>query len=303
MAAGWTAAFAAGYAVSSWGWGRPGRVFAEGRNDGPPEVISGPAADAACQNAKRIFALGNPGPTSDKLMRSGFVVAYDRQKRLPHYVAQVFSSNASGSADDKDRTRCNFAEDSAVPKMFRSRLNDYRNAPDYDRGHLAPAHDMSSLAAQKESFLLTNIAPQHKGLNRGFWSDLESWIRKMSKDFDQVVVYTGPLFLPRYDAADRKTYIKYEVLGSPPNTPVPNAFFKVILALRGPVLHATAFMLPNEPIPATTPLTQFEVPLDAVESATGLEFLRDVDRRAVKKLCNEYLCEITNFNRIRNQIK
>ena len=46
----------------------------------------------------------------------------------------------------------------------------------YDRGHLAPNYGIATrygAAAQKETFLMSNIAPQRHALNAGLWQDLE----------------------------------------------------------------------------------------------------------------------------------
>jgi endonuclease G len=274
-----------------------------------PRIPSSPDDDdrfdaLAMDNARRIFAFGNPGPLSDKLVRQNYVLAYDRRLRLPHFVAQVYPSKAIVSEDNApDRKRCTFAEDGDIPKLFRARNSDYKGAPDWDRGHLAPAADMPTLSSQNESFLLSNIAPQHKTLNRGFWGDFESWIRNATLGYDEAVVFTGPLFLPRKDLESGKSYVRYEVLGNPPNTPVPNAFFKVILARRGANLYSAAFMVPNEPLPRDTALKAFEVPVDAVESATGLSFLPDGSRKGVKKLCEDRLCDLTGFARFGRGIR
>jgi endonuclease G, mitochondrial len=69
---------------------------------------------------------------------------------------------------------------------------------------------------------------------------------------------------------------------------VPTHFFKVIVAenppdsSRTPRFSVAAFAIPNRPIEAQTPVTSFVVPLDFLESVTGIEFfpqLLTADRR------------------------
>ena len=81
--------------------------------------------------------------------------------------------------------------------------------------------------------------------------------------------------------------MRYPLLGSAPElTSVPTHFFKVILAVpssssssssssasSAPVAVA-AFVLPNAPIPADTPMESFVVPLGSLEAAAGLSFFR-----------------------------
>jgi len=51
-------------------------------------------------------------------------------------------------------------------------------------------------------------------------------------------------------------------------------------------------VLPNAPIPNDKPLTDFEVPIEAVERASGLEFasLLPVQRR--RRLCADTVCAL-----------
>lgn len=76
--------------------------------------------------------------------------------------------------------------------------------------------------------------------------------------------------------------MRYPLLGSAPElTAVPTHFFKVILVAQpssskfssAPVA-AAAFVLPNAPIPADTPMENFVVPLTQLEAAAGLSFFR-----------------------------
>lgn len=97
-----------------------------------------------------------------------------------------------------------------------------------NRGHLAPAGDIkSSQLAINETFLLTNISPQvGNGFNRGYWLQVESFVRRLVHDFDDIYVVTGPLYLSKKDEKDEKSYVTYQVLGDLPNTAVPTHFFK-----------------------------------------------------------------------------
>ena len=47
----------------------------------------------------------------------------------------------------------------------------------YDKGHAAPDGDLSwSQQVEYESFLMTNMYPQHGSLNRGIWKLLETFL-------------------------------------------------------------------------------------------------------------------------------
>jgi endonuclease G len=110
-----------------------------------------------------------------------------------------------------------------------------------------------------------------------------------------VYVVSGPLYLPRQEA-DGKWYVRYQVIGNPPNTAVPTHFYKVILTRKQPgsqQLALGAFVLPNAPIPDDTPLERFEVPIEVVERAAGLEFFQRLERKKVQRLCTQTKCQVT----------
>ena len=53
-----------------------------------------------------------------------------------------------------------------------------------------------------------------------------------------------------------------------------------------------AFVLPNAPIPNDKNLKDFEVPVEAIERASGLEFAAKLPAVRRKKLCEEIACSV-----------
>ena len=183
-----------------------------------------------------------------------------------------------------------------VPEKFRAHLKDYFRSG-YDRGHQVPAADAKwSQEAMNETFYLSNMCPQvGDGFNRDYWAHFEDFCRRLTKKYPSVRIVTGPLYLPKKDA-DGKWRVSYEVIGNPPNVAVPTHFYKVLLAedgVKGGVVAIGAFVLPNAPISNSVKLTEFEVPIDIVERASGLEFLNKLDVGRRKRLCAEVECSIT----------
>lgn len=113
--------------------------------------------------------------------------------------------------------------------------------------------------------------------------------------YPSVRIVTGPLYLPKRDTADGKWRVSYEVIGNPPNIAVPTHFYKVIFAedgtTSGPVAVG-AFVLPNAAIPNEKPLTDFEVPVEAVERASGLEFASKLPIQRRRRLCADTVCAL-----------
>ena len=100
--------------------------------------------------------------------------------------------------------------------------------------------------------------------------------------------------LPKRDV-DGKWKVSYEVIGHPPNVAVPTHFYKVIFAEDGKTggnVSLGAFVLPNDRIANDKPLQDFEVPIEAVERASGLEFAGLLPPARRKRLCKEVSCSI-----------
>ena len=159
------------------------------------------------------------------------------------------------------------------------------------------------------TFVLSNMCPQvGDGFNRDYWAHFEEFCRELVKRYPSVRVITGPLYLPKQDEVDGKWRMSYEVIGSPPNVAVPTHFYKVILgeeAMDSPIGRVAlgAFVLPNTEIPNQKSLQDFEVPLEAIERASGLTFANKLAPERRKRLCQEVRCEILirEFDRSRQQ--
>ncbi|KAG9122715.1 nuclease [Ceratobasidium sp. 392] len=250
-----------------------------------------------------VLRYGNPGPISDFITRKAYVAGYDRRLRHPAWTAEHLTRTSlagPGSESTKgDRSQSAFAEDPSIPFPFRARLQDYFRSG-YDRGHICKDITGKYRDAMNETFLLSNIAPQvGVGFNRHYWAYTEDWCRRLTSTFQDVFVFTVPLYLPKQDP-DGKYRIAYEVIGNPPNVSVPTHFAKVVLGSR-PASPSTpqlaelsvgAFVLPNAEIPDETPLTKFVVPVEAVERAAGLSLFSEDVKKSAKHICQTAKCEV-----------
>ncbi|KAL2064167.1 hypothetical protein VTL71DRAFT_4661 [Oculimacula yallundae] len=242
-----------------------------------------------------LFQYGFPGPVADLATRNALVSSFDRRLRNPSWVAEHITP-ASLAASHGDRKHSVFLEDPSVPEKFRGKLKDYFRSG-YDRGHQVPAADAKwSQDAMNDTFYLTNMCPQvGEGFNRDYWAHFEDFCRRLTQRYPSVRIVTGPLYLPKRDAVDGKWRVSYEMIGNPPNIAVPTHFYKVIFAedgtTSGPVAVG-AFVLPNAPIPNSKPITDFEVPIEAVERASGLEFATKLPVQRRKRLCADTVCSL-----------
>ncbi|CAN9437010.1 unnamed protein product [Alternaria alternata] len=253
-------------------------VTGPGRPAPVPSVpaIPSPAAAAAARRAivdpNGLFQYGFPGPVNDLRPAASLTSSYDRRTRNPAWVAEHITPESLANSN-ADRKHSVFVEDITIPEMFRAKLKDYFRSG-YDRGHQVPAADAKwSQEAMDDTFALSNM---------------------LTHSYPSVRIVTGPLYLPKREA-DGKWRVSYEVIGNPPNVAVPTHFYKVIFAEDGRLggkVALGAFVLPNARIENHKPLTDFEVPVEAVERASGLEFATKLTPERRKRLCQEVNCSV-----------
>lgn len=143
----------------------------------------------------------------------------------------------------------------------------------YDRGHLAPNYAMAvngGEAAQRDSFLMSNMLPQSPKLNRQLWQRLEAVVMDhFLPRFGQLQVITGPIYTPMdWLSGESWMHLALNRVGF---VEIPESFYKIIV-VPGDTPLAVAFIMPQD-VEGDEPLSQYLVSIDEVEQRTGLNFL------------------------------
>lgn len=143
----------------------------------------------------------------------------------------------------------------------------------YDRGHLAPNYAMAvngGEAAQRDSFLMSNMLPQSPKLNRQLWQRLEAVVMDhFLPHFGQLQVITGPIYAPMdWLSGESWMHLALNRIGF---IEIPESFYKIIV-VPGDTPLAVAFIMPQD-VEGDEPLNQYLVSIDEVEQRTGLNFL------------------------------
>ncbi|KAJ7307973.1 hypothetical protein JRQ81_008471 [Phrynocephalus forsythii] len=238
-----------GLGAGGWSWrpqGQPPQPSPEGllaRLPVVPVVAAAAASSSplegeggfvvAPRGGAELAKYGLPGFPPQLRSRASYVLGYDPRTRLALWVVeQLEGATASdggggGGGSGSSRDACRFLEDDSVHEYHRATNGDYR-ASGYHRGHLAAAaNHRGSQEAMRDTFYLSNVAPQNPHLNQNAWNNLEKYCRSLTKYNKNVYVCTGPLFLPRMEP-DGKMYVKYQVIGKN-HVAVPTHFFKVLI--------------------------------------------------------------------------
>ena len=204
------------------------------------------------------LTYGIPSESDLLLNKKGFSLGYSQKYKQAIWVSYILEAHNLQSKQVPRRNK--FKPDPSV-KNNPVKPSDYSKTG-YDRGHLAPAADMTySVITEQESFYMTNMSPQIPGCNRGIWKRVESQVRDWAIKEEKICVITGPIF-----AKDYKKMGKADIA-------VPVAFYKVILDLTPP-RKMIAFIIPNEP--SKRRIQSFIVPVDKVESITGFHFFSEL---------------------------
>lgn len=194
------------------------------------------------------------GPHEQIIHHTGYTLSYNEKHEQANWVAYELTREETVKAFERSNK---FMVD---PKVSTGSASDADYAASgYDRGHLAPAGDMSwSSVSMTESFYYSNMSPQVPAFNRGIWKSLETLVRSWAGEYGDIYIATGPVLKEGLQQI------------GPDGVSVPTHYYKVILDYRSDVHRAIGFILPNAASHAS--LESFAVSVDSVEKVTDLNF-------------------------------
>lgn len=125
------------------------------------------------------------------LVQNDYVISYDANLRVPSWTAHTIGAKKLGKNGRincfRSDPRLADSEDSATPA-------DYEE-PIYDQGHMTPNGDMTtSVNAVINSFVMTNMAPQHCRFNCGIWQMFETLVRIWGVQHKRFYIFKGAIF-------------------------------------------------------------------------------------------------------------
>ena len=258
----------------------------------PPEpVVTPPSTKNVTYTVKNPqfdnLSYGVPGKADSIVEREGYALGYIEKHEQPAWVQYIMTSEevsrrAAKRGDD-------FRPDPDVPTGSAT-PQDYTRSG-YDRGHLAPAADMSfSVKTMSESFFMSNMSPQTPELNRGVWKDLEAQVRDWVKTFGRAYVVSGPVL--------NKKAGEFNSIGEN-QVAIPEYYYKVVLVPLyedeadrksmddAKAVMAIGFVIPNQGCEDN--FWRYAVPVDEVEVLTNLDFfaiLEDAEEDKIEAEAN-----------------
>ncbi len=237
------------------------------------EVSGQPAAASTAAHPQTVDDLADPtrtdaGPGFVMLQNVGYRCAYDEARKGPAWVTYTLAGSPSGAGYVREE---GFDPDPRTAAHVTT--SDYTRSG-YDRGHMAPSYAIFAFygaAAERETYLMSNILPQRHGLNAGPWEKLEALeARSWAPQFGRIRIWCGP------------EYVGPPYTGEPPTighgVAVPLATWKIIVRASSPGhFEALAFLMPQAVGLGDAP-EKYLVPVRAIEGGTQLDFLSNLPR-------------------------
>jgi len=163
----------------------------------------------------------------DKVLhKKAFDICYSCKWKTPKIIAYKLDRDLIDKYN-LSRKHLRFRPDYNLPSKCRSYPRDYSKTG-FDRGHLAPNGVFDyNRAIQKETFLMSNIAPQKPQLNRKLWAKIERFVRIQARKYKDIRVITG--------VCGSLGLIKN-------NVNIPKWWYKIIFRPDGKII---SFLVPN----------------------------------------------------------
>lgn len=206
------------------------------------------------------------------LMNDAYVSSFNNETLMPNWVAwRLTAEHAKGTIK---RSGMQFTPDDRVAEQYRVTTYDYMRSG-FDRGHLCPAGDNKwSEEAMEQCFLLTNICPQDHGLNIGDWNEMENQCRRWAEEYGEIYIVCGPILYKG----------KHKRIGQEHKITVPDAFFKVVLCLKGKP-WGVGFIYKNQG--GNRPKGDYQNTIKEVERITGYDFFPSLPENIEKTVETE----------------
>lgn len=150
-------------------------------------------AVAACPDVYLDKVQPQPSSGLVELCAEGFSDLWDGQTRGPRFASEVlYADKLRAGKPDRE---LQFHEDFRLSPGNRVAPTEYVNSG-YDRGHMAPAGDRTTVEEMHLSFSMANVVPQNPVNNRGAWAKIEETVRTLvvSVFRGRGYVVTGPIY-------------------------------------------------------------------------------------------------------------
>ncbi|ASZ12033.1 DNA/RNA non-specific endonuclease [Chitinophaga pendula] len=228
------------------------------------------------------MGMGNPSnaSTSDPdnylMVKTQYALSYNNSRGTSNWTSWHLSTAWTGS-----QSRCDcFSGDNTLPSNFYMVTTSDYTGGGFDRGHLCPSADRNANATDNAAtFLMTNMMPQAPNNNQQTWARLEEYSRTLTNNGYELYIIAG-----NYGIGGEGTKGTANTIAGGKVT-VPSRVWKIIVVLPIGTNDASrvststrviAVDMPNTQTVNTQPWGYYRTTVDAIEQATGHNFLTNV---------------------------
>jgi len=231
------------------------------------------------------LTMGNPSncvadvnqPTNYLMEKSQYVLCYHRDRGTATWTSWHLDPSWLGSAPRQNDYR---ADTSLPAGWYQVQGTDYSGSG-FDRGHMTPSADRTSTVADNSAtFFMTNMIPQSPDNNQGPWEALESYLRTLVGQGNELYIISGGVGTGGTGSNGGTT-----TTVANGHVTVPAQTWKVVIVLpagSNDVSRVTtstrtiAVIMPNVQGIRTTSWQTYRVSVDQVEALTGFDFFSNV---------------------------
>jgi DNA/RNA endonuclease G (NUC1) len=188
------------------------------------------------------------GQNEQLMYQGGYMLSHDPELRTAVWVSYRLDGDDIENATGQDRVNC-FRRDPRLDADDAATPTDYKE-PTFDQGHMTNDADLKDdLLEQVNTYVMSNMSPQHCRFNRGIWLSLEHLTRIWANNdqYGAILVTSGAVF-DRDDVIGRDAddaAIRMLSNNGKERVAVPSHYYKVILRKDEAGWKSIAFLLPH----------------------------------------------------------
>ena len=219
------------------------------------------------------------------LFQNGYILGHDGDLRTALWVSYRLTANDIAGAAGKDRVNC-FRTDPRLQRASAASTSDYKE-PVYDQGHMTNDADLKDdITEQINTYMMSNMSPQHCRFNRGIWLSLEHLTRIWAEKYGDLLITSGAIFdrdgIPGRD--EDAAAMRMKSNNGKERVAVPSDYFKTFLRRENGIWHAISFKLPHNNDDNGVEWDDVKDRVEAsissialVEAAAGLDLFPNID--------------------------
>ncbi len=189
-----------------------------------------------------------PDQNGQLLFQNGYMLSHDPDLRTTVWVSYRLDGDDIANAQGQERVNC-FRRDPRLDSDDAATPADY-DEPIFDQGHMANDADLKDLLLEQvNTYVMSNMSPQHCRFNRGIWLSLEHLTRIWAdnEQYGALLVTSGAIF-DRDDMIGRDpddAAIRMRSRSNRERVAVPSHYYKVIMRQEESGWKSIAFLLPH----------------------------------------------------------